>query len=153
MPSTPRCEREPGSPSTPRDRSIYASNGGTQVRVNRQQRRQWGESLSTTDSRPLDRSIPITAISILGAGDALSRRDSGRAARRREKRSASVLATHNLPLVIDYKTYHRRFIVESISFAIRQRFGSTIKASTWFGQFREVVLKAAVRNIERSLTT
>jgi len=62
----------------------------------------------------------------------------------------SLDAAHNVR--IDDETYHQRSIVESIFFALRQRFGLTIKARTWFGQFREIVLKAAVRNIEQSLT-
>jgi IS5 family transposase len=45
----------------------------------------------------------------------------------------SLDAAHNAR--IDDKTYHRRSIVESIFFALRKRFGSTIKARTWFGQF------------------
>ncbi|MFB6187639.1 MAG: IS5/IS1182 family transposase, partial [Halobacteriaceae archaeon] len=28
----------------------------------------------------------------------------------------------------------------------------TIRARTWFGQFREIVLKAAVKNIEAAIT-
>ena len=63
----------------------------------------------------------------------------------------SLDAAHNAR--IDDETYHQRSIVESIFFALRTRFGSTLKARTWFGQFRELVLKAAVRNIEQSLTT
>jgi IS5 family transposase len=63
----------------------------------------------------------------------------------------SLDAAHNAR--IDDETYHRRSVVESIFFALRKRFGSTIKARTWFGQFREIVLKAAIRNIEQSLTT
>ncbi|WP_276278576.1 IS5 family transposase [Haloarcula regularis] len=61
----------------------------------------------------------------------------------------SLDAAHNAR--IDDNTYHHRSIVESI-FALRKRFGSTIKARTWFGQFRELVLKCAVRNIEQTLT-
>ncbi|MFW5950162.1 MAG: IS5/IS1182 family transposase, partial [archaeon] len=38
--------------------------------------------------------------------------------------------------------------VESVFFALRQRFGGTLRARTWFGQFRELVLKCAVRNVE-----
>ncbi|MFB6114501.1 MAG: IS5/IS1182 family transposase, partial [Halodesulfurarchaeum sp.] len=32
--------------------------------------------------------------------------------------------------------------------SLRRRFDDTIRARTWFGQFREIVLKAAVKNIE-----
>jgi len=59
-------------------------------------------------------------------------------------------AAHNAR--IDDDTYHRRSIVEAIFFALRKRFGSTLRARTWFGQFREVVLKAAVRNIEQAIS-
>lgn len=48
----------------------------------------------------------------------------------------------------DDDTYHRRSIVESVFFALKRRYGDTLRARTWFGQFRELVLKAAVRNIE-----
>lgn len=60
-------------------------------------------------------------------------------------------AAHNAR--IDDKTYHQRSIVEAIFYALRKRFGPTLKARTWFGHFRELVLKAAVRNIKQALTT
>ncbi len=63
----------------------------------------------------------------------------------------SLDAAHNAR--IDDETNHQRSIAESMFFALRKRFGSTLKARTWFGQFRELVLKTAVRNIEQSLTT
>jgi IS5 family transposase len=62
----------------------------------------------------------------------------------------SLDAAHNAR--IDDRTYHQRSIVEAIFFALRKRFGSVITVRTWFGQFREIVLKATVRNIEQSLT-
>ncbi len=61
----------------------------------------------------------------------------------------SLDAAHNAR--IDDETYHQRSIAESIFFALRKRFGSTLKTRTWFGQFRELVLKSAVKNIEQSL--
>jgi len=51
----------------------------------------------------------------------------------------------------DENVYHRRSIVEAIFFAMKHRFGETLRARTWFGQFRELVLKAAVRNIEQAV--
>jgi IS5 family transposase len=48
----------------------------------------------------------------------------------------------------DDDIYHRRSIVEAVFFALKQRYGGTLRARTWFGQFRELVLKAAVRNVE-----
>ncbi len=61
----------------------------------------------------------------------------------------SLDAAHNAR--IDDDVYHRRSIVEAIFFSLRKRFGSTTRARTWFGQFREIVLKAAVRNLERAV--
>lgn len=51
----------------------------------------------------------------------------------------------------DDNIYHRRSVVEAVFFALKQRYGDTLRARTWFGQFRELVLKAAVRNIELAL--
>ena len=48
----------------------------------------------------------------------------------------------------DDDIYHRRSVVESVFFALKQRYGDTLRARTWFGEFRELVLKAAVRNVE-----
>lgn len=62
----------------------------------------------------------------------------------------SLDAAHNAR--IDDETYHHRSVVESIFFALRKRFGTQLKARTWFGQFREIVLMAAVRNLEQLLT-
>lgn len=45
-------------------------------------------------------------------------------------------------------TYHQRSNIEAVFFALKQRFGDTLRARTWFGQFRDLVLKAAVRNVE-----
>jgi IS5 family transposase len=63
----------------------------------------------------------------------------------------SLDAAHNV--WIDDETYHRRFIVESIFSRFASDSARLLKARTLFGQFRELVLKAAVRNIEQSLTT
>ena len=48
----------------------------------------------------------------------------------------------------DDNIYHRRSVVEAVFFALKQRYGDTLRARTWFGQLRELVLKAAVRNVE-----
>ncbi|WP_123622863.1 IS5 family transposase [Halorubrum sp. CSM-61] len=48
----------------------------------------------------------------------------------------------------DDDIYHQRSVVESVFFALKQRYGDTLRARTWFGEFRELVLKAAVRNVE-----
>jgi IS5 family transposase len=59
-------------------------------------------------------------------------------------------AAHNARL--DDETYHRRSVVESVIRSLKQRFGDTLRARTWFGQFRELALKAAVKNIEAALS-
>ncbi len=41
--------------------------------------------------------------------------------------------------------------VEAVFFALKQRYGDTLRARIWFGQFRELVLKATVRNVELAL--
>jgi len=63
---------------------------------------------------------------------------------------SSLDAAHNAR--IDDETYHRRSVVESVFASLRRRFDDTIRARTWFGQFRELVLKAAVKNIEAAIT-
>ena len=62
---------------------------------------------------------------------------------------SSLDAAHNAR--IDDKIYHRRSVVESVFASLRRRFDDTIRARTWFGQFREIVLKAAVKNIEAAI--
>ncbi|WP_265112520.1 IS5 family transposase [Halosolutus halophilus] len=51
----------------------------------------------------------------------------------------------------DENVYRRRSIVEATFFALTHRFGETLRTRTWFGQFRELVLEAAVRNIEQAV--
>jgi IS5 family transposase len=62
---------------------------------------------------------------------------------------SSIDAAHNAR--IDDDTYHRRSVVESVFASLRRRFDDTLRARTWFGQFRELVLKAAVKNIEDAI--
>jgi IS5 family transposase len=62
---------------------------------------------------------------------------------------SSLDAAHNARL--DDETYHRRSVVESVIRSLKRRFGDTLRARTWFGQFRELALKAAVKNIEAAL--
>jgi IS5 family transposase len=57
---------------------------------------------------------------------------------------------HNARL--DDDTYHRRSVVESVTHSLKRRFGDRLRARTWFGQFRELALKAAVKNIEAGLS-
>lgn len=41
----------------------------------------------------------------------------------------------------DDDTYHRQSIVEAVFFALKQRYSDTLRTRTWFGQFREFILK------------
>ena len=54
-------------------------------------------------------------------------------------------------VLLDDTTYHQRSNIESTFFALRRKYGEIVRARTWFGQFRELVLKCAVRNIELAL--
>ena len=53
--------------------------------------------------------------------------------------------------LIDDKKYNHRLMVESVFHALKRRYGDFLRSRTWFGQFRELVLKAAVRNVELTL--
>jgi IS5 family transposase len=55
-------------------------------------------------------------------------------------------------VLLDDTTYNQRSNVEATFFALRRKYGPIVRARTWFGQFRELVLKCAIRNIELSLT-
>ncbi|MFC6766659.1 IS5 family transposase [Natrinema soli] len=54
-------------------------------------------------------------------------------------------------LLIKDRAYHQRSNAESVFFGLRRRYGDTLWSRTWFGQFRELVMKSAVRNIERAI--
>jgi hypothetical protein len=49
--------------------------------------------------------------------------------------------------LLDDTTYHQRSNIESTFVALRRRYGEMIRARTWYGQFRELVLTCAVRNV------
>jgi len=54
-------------------------------------------------------------------------------------------------LLIKDRAYLQRSNAESVFFGLRRRYGDTLWSRTWFGQFRELVMKSAVRNIERAI--
>lgn len=47
-------------------------------------------------------------------------------------------------VLLDDTTYHQRSNIESTFFALRRKYGEIVRARTWFGQFRELVLKCAL---------
>lgn len=51
----------------------------------------------------------------------------------------------------DADTYHQQSVVESVFFVLNWRYAQTLRAHAWFGQFRELVLKTAVRNVEADI--
>jgi IS5 family transposase len=61
------------------------------------------------------------------------------------------IRTHNARL--DDDVYHRRSVVESVFATLKQRYGDRLTARTWYGQFRELAIKAAVNNIDSALGT
>jgi IS5 family transposase len=50
--------------------------------------------------------------------------------------------------LIDENVYHQRSLIESTFFALKRKYGESLRPRTWYGQFREIVLKSAIRNIE-----
>ncbi len=54
-------------------------------------------------------------------------------------------------VLLDDMTYHQRSNVEATFFALRRKYGEIGRARTWYGQFRELVLKCPVRNVELAL--
>lgn len=56
---------------------------------------------------------------------------------------------HNARL--DEDVYNRRSVSECVIRVLKQRYGDRIRAATWYAQFRELVCKCAVKNIEASI--
>lgn len=52
---------------------------------------------------------------------------------------------------IDDDVYHRRSVVECCFRVLKQRYGDRLQARAWFRQFREIVLKGAVKNIDKGI--
>ena len=47
--------------------------------------------------------------------------------------------------------YHSRNMNETVNAAIKQKFGDFVRSRRWWKQFRELVIKCIVHNLERSL--
>lgn len=62
----------------------------------------------------------------------------------------SLDVAHNARLEDD--TDHRRSVVGSVIRSLKRRFGDTVRARTWYEQFRELTLKAAIKHIEAGLS-
>ena len=56
---------------------------------------------------------------------------------------------HNARLSDD--VYHRRSVVECSFRVLKQRYGDRLSARSWYGQFRELALKTAVKNIDKGI--
>jgi IS5 family transposase len=57
-------------------------------------------------------------------------------------------AAHNARM--DADLYGQRAISESVNSSIKQRYGSKLAATTWYGEFRELVIKCIVHNLRRA---
>lgn len=53
---------------------------------------------------------------------------------------------------IDKKLYHRRSLLESVNSAVKRKYGSWVRSRAWGRQFREIVAKHVIYNIERALS-
>lgn len=58
---------------------------------------------------------------------------------------------HNQRLYDDNS--HHRFVVESVFATLEQYHGDRLSARSWYGQFRELAIKAAVKNIDSGIGT
>lgn len=56
---------------------------------------------------------------------------------------------HNARL--DDDLYAQRATVETVFSVLKRRFGKTVRARSWFGQFREMLCRCAVYNVDRAL--
>jgi IS5 family transposase len=56
---------------------------------------------------------------------------------------------HNARL--DSELYGQRWMAETAFSAIKRRYGSAVGPSTWYRQFRELVLTATVYNLEQAI--
>jgi IS5 family transposase len=61
----------------------------------------------------------------------------------------SIQKAHNARL--DKDLYNRRQISEAVFRVLGQRYSSTLSARSWYRQFREITIKAAVKNIDDSI--
>jgi IS5 family transposase len=52
---------------------------------------------------------------------------------------------------LDSDLYSRRNMNETVNAAIKQKFGAFVRSRRWWKQFRELVIKCIVHNLERSL--
>jgi IS5 family transposase len=53
---------------------------------------------------------------------------------------------------LDNDLYNRRNMNESVNATIKQKFGAFVRSRAWWKQFRELVIKCVVHNVERDLT-
>jgi len=52
---------------------------------------------------------------------------------------------------LDSDLYHRRNMNETVNAAIKQKYGAFVRSRLWSKQFRELVIKCVVHNLERNL--
>lgn len=53
---------------------------------------------------------------------------------------------------LDSGLYHRRNMNETVNVTIKQKFGAFVRSRLWWKQFRELVIKCVVHNLELGLT-
>jgi IS5 family transposase len=52
---------------------------------------------------------------------------------------------------LDSDLYHRRNMNETVNTTIKQKYGAFVRSRLWWKQFRELVIKCVVHNLERTL--
>ena len=61
----------------------------------------------------------------------------------------SLHEAHNARM--DTDLYGQRAISETVNSSIKQRYGSALTATTWYGEFRELAIKCIVHNLRRAV--
>jgi IS5 family transposase len=54
---------------------------------------------------------------------------------------------------MDKSLYHRRSLLESVNSVVKRKYGSWVRSRAWGRQFREIVAKHLIYNIERALNS
>jgi IS5 family transposase len=54
---------------------------------------------------------------------------------------------------MDEELYHKRSLAETVNSVIKRKYGDSVSSRVWYRQFREIVAKCVVHNVERAVKT
>ena len=52
---------------------------------------------------------------------------------------------------MDQELYHKRSLGETVNSVIKRKYGDSVSSRVWYRQFREIVVKYVVHNMERAI--